>query len=132
MKIIFYFQVEYVINCFKKKREFVSSLLTVIRGSVIEYDAVEFSQATFLLEKNDFYFLIHFEIPIAFPKEKPEVILQSAYHMDNSGNLLIQKITRYPFNCQMDTLHMIFSILKHIEEKEIDSFQSNCTKKNRT
>ena len=117
--------------CYVKKQEFISSLLVVLRGSVIEYDAVGFNKATVLVEKKDFHFFIHFKVPVAFPTEKPEVILQSAYHMDQAGKLIIHTVTKFPFSIQMEPMQMILSILLHIEEKEVDCFQIFCTKRNR-
>lgn len=128
---MFVFQVDALISNFKKKRDFMSALLVVLRGSIIEYDALEFSQATFLVEKKDFHFFIHFRIPHAFPRERPEVTMSSAYHMDQSGRMIAQMLTRYHYNWQMDPIMMVQGILKHIEEKEVDSFQHSCTKKNR-
>ncbi|XP_051165413.1 BRISC and BRCA1-A complex member 2-like [Leptopilina boulardi] len=119
-----------ILNC-KKKCDFIATLLTVLRGSMIEYDALEFNQATFLVEKKDFHFFIHFRVPSGFPRERPEILMESAYHMDQSGKMITQTIVKYPYNSQVDSLTMIQAILTHIEEKEVEPFQQMCTRKNR-
>lgn len=109
----------------------MSSLLVFLRGCVVEYDAVEFNRATVLVEKKDFHFFIHFRVPAAFPRERPEVLLQSAYHMDQDGNLIAHPITRFQYSVQMEPLQMIQAIMSHIEEKEVEHFQTFCTRRNR-
>ncbi|XP_043478796.1 BRISC and BRCA1-A complex member 2-like [Leptopilina heterotoma] len=124
-------KVEALISNCKRKRDFISSLLIILRGSIIEYDALEFNQATFLVEKKDFHFFIHFRIPSRFPREKPEVVMESAYHMDRSGKMITHTISKYPHNYQAESISMVQTILKHIEEKEVEPFQQMCTQKNR-
>lgn len=125
------FQVEALISNCKRKRDFISSLLIILGGSIIEYDALEFNQASFLVEKKDFHFFIHFRIPSKFPREKPEVVMESAYHMDRTGKMITHTVNKYSYNSQMESISIVQTILKHIEEKEVEPFQQMCTQKNR-
>ncbi|XP_033226244.1 BRISC and BRCA1-A complex member 2-like [Belonocnema kinseyi] len=124
-------KMENILLCFTKKKDFISSLLVLLRGCVMEYDAAEFNRATVLVEKKDFHFFIHFRVPAGFPRERPEVVLQSAYHMDQTGHLITHNVNKFLFNIQMEPLQMIQAIMSHIEENEVDCFQSYCTRKNR-
>lgn len=124
-------KVEALISNCKRKRDFISSLLIILGGSIIEYDALEFNQASFLVEKKDFHFFIHFRIPSKFPREKPEVVMESAYHMDRTGKMITHTVNKYSYNSQMESISIVQTILKHIEEKEVEPFQQMCTQKNR-
>ncbi|XP_012269010.1 BRISC and BRCA1-A complex member 2-like isoform X2 [Athalia rosae] len=115
-------------TCFEKRKSFIAALLLLKRGSIIEYDAVESSQATLLFEYRDFYCMVHFKLPPAFPKEAPLIVLQSIYHMTSMGTLFCQTVEDLPFSHRWTPFEMVTKALNHIVEKEVQKFQTNSVK----
>lgn len=64
---------------FNRKKQFISYLFFHLSNSVIEYDFLTWSWATFLLEKNNFHFLFKLTFTTDFPNENPSLIFQSVY-----------------------------------------------------
>lgn len=124
----FFLQINLLAMCFDKKKSFIAALLLLKRGSIIEYDAVEYSQATLLIEHRDFYCLVHFKLPTGFPKEPPQVTLQSIYHMTSLGTLFSQNVKDLPYSPRWVPLEMVTKALNHIVEKEVQKFQTNSVK----
>ncbi|XP_046753297.1 BRISC and BRCA1-A complex member 2-like isoform X2 [Diprion similis] len=114
--------------CFEKRKSFIAALLLLKRGSIIEYDAVEASNATLLVEHRDFYCMIHFKLPTTFPKEPPQVTLRSIYHMTSLGTLFSQNVEDLPYSPRWAPFEMVTKALNHIAEKEIQKFQTNSVK----
>ncbi|KAG7197433.1 hypothetical protein KM043_013291 [Ampulex compressa] len=120
-----------ILQCFEKKKDFITVLLAIQRGSVLEYDAVEFSCITILLEHRDFYFLTHFTLPAGFPKERPTITIQSIYHMTSQGKLYSEILDDVPYSPRWESLHMVTKILTYIIENAVLKFQTNSIKNNR-
>lgn len=114
--------------CFEKKKNFIAALLLLKRGSIIEYDAVESCHATVLIEHRDFYCLVHFKLPATFPKDPPQITLQSIYHMTSLGTLFCQNVEDLPFSPRWTPFEMATKALNHIIEKEVPKFQTNSVK----
>lgn len=101
------------------------------RGSIIEYDAVEFNFITILLEHRDFYFLIHFHLPLAFPKDKPQITLQSVYHMTSQGTMYTEVLDEVPYSPRWPIIQMVNKLLTYIIENAVQKFQANSIRNNR-
>ncbi|XP_024938236.1 BRISC and BRCA1-A complex member 2-like [Cephus cinctus] len=118
-------KINFLALCFERKKSFVTVLLLLQRGSIVEYDAIEFSYISILLEHRDFYFLVHFRLPPAFPKEQPFITLQSVYHMTSQGKLYSQIVEDFPFSPRWEPLQMVTKALAHIIDNEVQKFQTN-------
>ncbi|XP_046481543.1 BRISC and BRCA1-A complex member 2 isoform X1 [Neodiprion pinetum] len=114
--------------CFEKRKSFIAALLLLKRGSIIEYDAVEASNVTLLVEHRDFYCMIHFKLPTTFPKQPPQITLRSIYHMTSLGTLFSQNVEDLPYSPRWVPFEMVTKALNHIAEKEIHKFQTNSVK----
>nr|XP_006817048.1 PREDICTED: BRCA1-A complex subunit BRE-like [Saccoglossus kowalevskii] len=79
-------KVEHVVQAFQKRR------------SVLEYDSSAFLKISILQEWNDFYFVLHVDLPQSFPQKQPVMTFTSVYHLSAYGKPYhcIQK--SYPYS----------------------------------
>lgn len=115
----------------EKKKEFIASLVLLQPGNIVEYDAVEFSEITILLELRDFHFFIHFNLPLGFPQEEPIIHIQSIYHIISGGKVYSEKIDHFHWSPRLDFVSSITKILDFIVQEVVHKFQSNSVKLNR-
>lgn len=120
-----------MVQCFENKREFITHLIVLQRGSIQEYDAIEFNWIVILLVYRDFHFLVHFYLPSTFPKEKPRVILQSIYHVTVQGTLYKEILDEMPYSPRWPIPLMIEKLLTYIMESAVQKFQANSIRNNR-
>ena len=64
---------------FERKKKFISLLFYYLAKSIIEYDFLTWSWASFLLEKDNFHFLLTITFTTDFPSESPQLTFQSVY-----------------------------------------------------
>ncbi|XP_052272392.1 BRISC and BRCA1-A complex member 2-like isoform X2 [Dreissena polymorpha] len=91
-------KVEQIVQCYEKRRDYMSALLAHFGRSVLEYDAEGFYKVSFLFEWNDFFFMIYIELLPVFPKEQPVVTFQSIYHELKGRPYSESHQTDYPFS----------------------------------
>ncbi|XP_077269216.1 BRISC and BRCA1-A complex member 2 [Temnothorax americanus] len=120
-----------VVQCFNSRKEFIAILIVLQRGSILEYDAIEFNWITILLEYRDFHFLIHFNLSSIFPKEKPQITLQSVYHMTSQGTLYKEVLDDVPYSPRWSIMLMVDKLLTYIVESAVQKFQANSVRNNR-
>jgi len=120
-----------VVQCFESRKEFITILIVLQRGSILEYDAVEFNWIAILLELRDFHFLINFNFPSTFPKEKPQITLQSVYHMTSQGALYKEVLDDVPYSPRWQITMMVDKLLTYIIENAVQKFQANSVRNNR-
>lgn len=120
-----------VVQCFESRKEFIAILIVLQRGSILEYDAIEFNWITILLEHRDFHFLIHFNLPSTFPKENPQITLQSMYHMTSQGTLYKEVLDDVPYSPRWPIMLMVDKLLTYIVENAVQKFQTNSVRNNR-
>ncbi|TWW71648.1 BRCA1-A complex member 2 [Takifugu flavidus] len=95
-------QVQYVIQGYHKRREYIAAFLSHFGTGVVEYDAEGFTKLTLLLMWKDFCFLVHVDLPLYFPRDQPTLTFQSVYHFTNSGQLYSQVQKSYPYSPRWD------------------------------
>ncbi|KAK3718792.1 hypothetical protein QZH41_014050, partial [Actinostola sp. cb2023] len=76
-------KVNQVSSGYNKRKEYVSSFLSVFGGSVIEYDVDTYYQMSLLLNVQGFFCIVHISLSVGFPLDKPTFDLQSIYHEIN-------------------------------------------------
>ena len=112
---------------FEKKKEFLASFIHKLGKALLEYDSSSFSQASFLLECRDFYFVLHITLPMHFPKERPNYVLQSVYH-SSFGKPYKSALEEYPYSPRWEPSEMVERacafITSHIETFQRNSVQS--------
>ncbi|XP_011156053.2 BRISC and BRCA1-A complex member 2 [Solenopsis invicta] len=124
-------KINMVVQCFENRKQFITVLIVLQRGSVLEYDAIEFNWITILLEYRDFHFIVQFHLPSIFPKEKPQITLQSVYHMTSQGTLYKEVLDETPYSPRWPMKVMINKLLTYIIETAVHKFQANSIKNNR-
>ncbi|XP_069624443.1 BRISC and BRCA1-A complex member 2 isoform X2 [Ranitomeya imitator] len=95
-------KVQYVIQGYHKRREYIAAFLSHFGTGVVEYDAEGFTKLTLLLTWKDFCFLVHIDLPLFFPRDQPMLTFQSVYHFTNSGQLYSQAQKNYPYSPRWD------------------------------
>ncbi|XP_064484121.1 BRISC and BRCA1-A complex member 2-like [Ornithodoros turicata] len=90
-------KVEQVSSSFAKRKEYISALLGLFGGSLIEFDAENFTSISFLFEHKDFFFLLSISLPRFFPQDKPSLTFQSIYHTSMGWPYSIT-CTDYPYS----------------------------------
>ncbi|KAF7254393.1 BRISC and BRCA1-A complex member 2 [Varanus komodoensis] len=95
-------KVQYVIQGYHKRREYIAAFLSHFGTGVVEYDAEGFTKLTLLLMWKDFCFLVHIDLPLYFPRDQPTLTFQSVYHFTNSGELYSQAQKNYPYSPRWD------------------------------
>ncbi|CAL8299130.1 unnamed protein product [Boreogadus saida] len=95
-------KVQYVIQGYHKRREYIAAFLSHFGMGVVEYDAEGFTKLTLLLMLKDFCFLVHVDLPLYFPRDQPTLTFQSVYHFTSSGQLYSQVQKAYPYSPRWD------------------------------
>ncbi|XP_029166040.1 BRISC and BRCA1-A complex member 2-like [Nylanderia fulva] len=121
-------KIQNVIQNFERRKNFIATLTVLQRGSILEYDAIEFNWISILLEQRDFHFLVHFHLPSTFPKERPQVTLQSVYHMTSHGALYIEVLEDISYSPRWPITLMVDKFLTYIMENAVQKFQANSIK----
>lgn len=99
---------------YEKRKEFIGAFMHKL-NSVIEFDSVSLTRITFLMERQDFFFLLNVVLPPNFPRDKPILVLQSIYH----SSLGIPYETRgddYPYSPRWPVADMISRALVYIDD----------------
>ncbi|XP_048452492.1 BRISC and BRCA1-A complex member 2 [Rhincodon typus] len=95
-------KVQYIIQGYHRRREYIAAFLSHFGTGVVEYDAEGFTKLTLLLMWKDFCFLVHIDLPLYFPRDQPTLTFQSVYHFTNSGQLYQQIQKSYPYSPRWD------------------------------
>nr|GMC50306.1 BRCA1-A complex subunit BRE [Ipomoea batatas] len=115
-------QIKDAVSSIEIRRKFIVALAPLL-GRPLEADPVK---ASFLSNSGVFNFLVHFSIPLQFPKQKPSLMLQSAQHF-NSLNIPIKSgvITEYPWSPRWEASEMAERIFDFLVE-ECLNFKKYC------
>lgn len=115
-------------QCYEKKKEYLGALFYHLEKSILEYDGVTFSHASFMLERRDFYFLLHVSIPLYFPRDRPIFLFQSVYHA-RYGTPYQARCDDYPFSPRWEVSEMVeracHSIMDYAETFQKNSILSS-------
>ncbi|XP_069464827.1 BRISC and BRCA1-A complex member 2 isoform X3 [Ambystoma mexicanum] len=95
-------KVQYIIQGYHKRREYIAAFLSHFGTGMVEYDAEGFTKLTLLLMWKDFCFLVHIDLPLYFPRDQPTLTFQSVYHFTASGQLYSQTQKNYPYSPRWD------------------------------
>lgn len=91
---------------YEKKKEYLGALCYRMGKAMLEFDAVSFSHASFLLECRDFYFLLHVSLPMNFPRDRPVFVFQSVYH-SSYGKPFKTRCEECPYSPRWDPSEMV-------------------------
>ncbi|KZC09002.1 BRCA1-A complex subunit BRE [Dufourea novaeangliae] len=109
---------------FKSRRLFVSTLISLQPGATIEYDSLDYSHVSVLLNDEDFHFVVHFFLPSGYPQDIPEIELQSIYHMTKERSPFMRKFD-VPYAKEWKPLELIKKICAFIKKDCVKNFKRN-------
>ncbi|XP_063227327.1 BRISC and BRCA1-A complex member 2-like [Bacillus rossius redtenbacheri] len=114
-------KIEVVITSFEKREQFISILIFKLSGALLEYDFHSFTQASFLLMKKDFFFVLHVTLPQTFPNGGPVYLLQSVYHASH-GKPFKLELEGCPYSPRWKVPEIVDRAISFIWD-EVDKFQ---------
>ncbi|KAG0592874.1 hypothetical protein KC19_1G286900 [Ceratodon purpureus] len=107
------------------RRNFMESLFPFF-GRPLEADMLYYRKISILTSSGVFTFLIHFVLPIQFPKMQPAFTLQSSQHFDARGKPLVSRPYQdYPWSPRWETSEMAQRIFEFVAEECI-AFKRHC------
>ncbi|XP_076239563.1 BRISC and BRCA1-A complex member 2 [Calliopsis andreniformis] len=107
----------------EKRRSFTAQMLSFLCNKVIEYDTVNHTYITILLQKDDFQCILFVNLSLVFPRERPTCLFQSIYHMTNERTLYSEKVD-LPYHPQWSTEKIRDEFISFVEQY-IKKFKHN-------
>ncbi|XP_034589012.1 uncharacterized protein [Setaria viridis] len=108
------------------RRRFIEALAPTF-GRPIEADPIFCKRATVLSISGIFTFLVHFAIPLQFPKQQPVLTLQSSQHCNADGTPITSPpINDYPWSPRWDQAEMVERIYDFLTD-ECQNFKKFCS-----
>jgi Brain and reproductive organ-expressed protein (BRE) len=108
------------------RKNFLTALVTLMGRALVENDTECFSKASFLLEWNNFSFLVHCYLPNDFPKSQPIYLFQSIYHASKQRPFA-SKCSDYPYDSNWAPAEMADKaktfILEYVAKFQADSIR---------
>ncbi|KAK2986683.1 hypothetical protein RJ640_020845 [Escallonia rubra] len=118
-------QIRDAVSSIEVRRKFIE-VLALLFGRAVEADPVFCRKATFLAASGVFSFLVHFSLPIQFPRQPPVLMLQSSQHFNSQGAPLKSPLLQdYPWSPRWDASEMAERIFDFLAE-ECLSFKKYC------
>ncbi|GAA0183997.1 hypothetical protein LIER_31314 [Lithospermum erythrorhizon] len=117
-------QVKDAIASIGARRKIIEALVPHF-GRPLEADPVFCRKATFLACSGTFTFMVHFSLPVQFPKQQPNLVLQSSQHFHNGSPVKSQVIDKYPWSPRWDTSEMAVRIFNFLVD-ECLGFKKYC------
>lgn len=119
-------QIRDAVSSIEVRRKFIMALATPF-GRPVEADPIFCRKATFLAASGVFTFLVHFSLPLLFPRQQPVLMLQSSQHFNSQGapikSNLLQDI---PWSPRWDASEMAERLFDHLVE-ECLNFKKFCS-----
>ncbi|KAF8772069.1 hypothetical protein HU200_006061 [Digitaria exilis] len=108
------------------RRRFIEALAPTF-GRPIEADPIFCREATVLSISGIFTFLVHFAIPLQFPRQQPALTLQSSQHLNADGTPIMSlPINDYPWSPRWDQAEMVERIYDFLTD-ECQNFKKFCS-----
>ncbi|KAK6120516.1 hypothetical protein DH2020_045739 [Rehmannia glutinosa] len=118
-------QIKDAVASIETRRKFIMALAPLF-GRPIEADPVFCRRATFLASSAVFNFLVHFSLPLQFPKQKAAIILQSSQHFNPQGvPVKSPNLTEYPWSPRWDPSEMADRLFDFLAEESLN-FKKYC------
>ncbi|KAJ7548284.1 hypothetical protein O6H91_07G005800 [Diphasiastrum complanatum] len=119
-------QVQDACTSINLRRAFMESL-SLYFGRPIEADTIFCRKITVVASNGVFTFLVHFSVPIQFPKQQPTLTLQSSQHFDSRGRpILSRPYSDYPWSPRWDQTQMSQRIFDFVTDECI-TFKKYCS-----
>lgn len=72
-------KVEQMATGYHGRREYILAFLSLFGRSLLEFDSCYFLSISFLLEWNEYFFVLQIDLSLNFPVEKPRLVLVAIY-----------------------------------------------------
>lgn len=105
-----------------QRKLFLARVLAVQHQSLVEYDSDKYSSMSFLIDKQDFTFLVNISLPPNFPSKRPTVTLTSVYHTTNARQPYKENLENFKYSSDWMLMEMIQEIFNSIDA-HIDKFK---------
>lgn len=107
------------------RRRFIEALAPLF-GRPVEADPIFCRKATFLAASGLFTFLVHFFLPTQFPKQQPDIMLQSSQHFNSQGAPVKKNVLKdYPWSPRWEASQMAERIFEFLVDETM-SFKKFC------
>lgn len=116
-------KIKSVVGNYNKKQAFIGAVLCQQSGSIIEYDAVQFSNISLLLNHDDLFFILRINLTKKFPTDSPEYTLISPYSLLQKDDLLKYQVERCPYSPRWPPTQMITKALNEIFKTHVHTFR---------
>ncbi|EPS62968.1 hypothetical protein M569_11818, partial [Genlisea aurea] len=119
-------QIKDALSSIETRKRFITALAPLF-GRPIEVDSIFCRRATFLASTASFAFLVHFSLPLHFPKQKPTMVLQSSQHLNPQGVPLKSPVLAdFPWSPRWDPSEMADRIFDFIADEALN-FKKFCS-----
>uniref|UniRef100_A0A0D6QZI3 BRISC and BRCA1-A complex member 2 n=1 Tax=Araucaria cunninghamii TaxID=56994 RepID=A0A0D6QZI3_ARACU len=119
-------QVSEAIMSVTLRRQFIEALVPYF-GRPLEAETVFCRRVSLIASAGAFTFLVHFILPIQFPKQQPTLTLQSSQHFDSQGMPITSRLyTDIPWSPRWDVSQMAQRIFDFIADECIN-FKQYCS-----
>lgn len=112
---------------YNKRKLFLETLLEQMGRACLEFDSINYTSIAFLMEWNNFHFLVKVCVPPNFPEERPMYMFQSVYHSYNELPF-VAKCSDYPYSPRWDAVEMADRAKGYILDY-IENFQKESIRK---
>ncbi|GLJ16243.1 hypothetical protein SUGI_0272920 [Cryptomeria japonica] len=119
-------QLSEAITSVNLRRAFVEALVPHF-GRPLEAETVFCRRVSVLAATGPFTFLVHFILPIQFPKQQPTLTFQSSQHFDSQGMPITSRLySDYPWSPRWDVSQMTQRIFEFVVDECIN-FKQYCS-----
>ncbi|KAK9755076.1 hypothetical protein RND81_01G000900 [Saponaria officinalis] len=119
-------QISEAVSLIGFRRKLIEALPTYF-GRPLEADAIFGRRATTLVANGVFTFLVHFLIPVNFPKQQPTLVLQSSQYFNAQGvPIKSPPLSGYPWSPRWELAEMASRIFDFLVE-ESSNFKKYCS-----
>ncbi|XP_057834155.1 uncharacterized protein LOC131044746 isoform X2 [Cryptomeria japonica] len=121
-----FLQLSEAITSVNLRRAFVEALVPHF-GRPLEAETVFCRRVSVLAATGPFTFLVHFILPIQFPKQQPTLTFQSSQHFDSQGMPITSRLySDYPWSPRWDVSQMTQRIFEFVVDECIN-FKQYCS-----
>ncbi|XP_059471059.1 BRISC and BRCA1-A complex member 2-like isoform X2 [Neocloeon triangulifer] len=121
-------KVKMIVGGVNHRKNFLTALVVLMGRALVEHDTKKYTKSTFLLEWNNFYFLVHCCLPPSFPDRQPIYLFQSIYH-NVKQRPFTSKCSDYPYDPNWSYTEMAEKaqsfILEYVKNFQKDSVRAS-------
>jgi BRCA1-A complex subunit BRE len=109
-----------------KTRKQVIKEFTAGFGGVLEYDSVAYRKLSLMVDFNMYPVIVIVQLPSSYPRECPQLIMQSFQHTGSTGRPLQKVFNDYPYSPRWDAAELVKRLKAFIIEN-LPAFKKACS-----